>query len=135
MQNVERKREMFTHVHRVLRRADSSCSRVFIWVKRRGYIARGLPPIRRRSNSCLGGRHPTRAHRGGAKRVCVGGSYRGQLQFRACTLARSGGSNEPPVLWLGVIVPHDTLIKMRNSVRNNEEGRTVAGQSCYEKPL
>lgn len=40
----------------------------------------------------------------------------------------------PPGLGLGVIVPSDVMTKMRNSLRNNEEGRTVAVQAVFARP-
>jgi SAM-dependent methyltransferase len=40
----------------------------------------------------------------------------------------------PPPLGLGVIVPRDVTTKMRNSLKNTEEGRTVAVQALYARP-
>ena len=39
----------------------------------------------------------------------------------------------PPPLGLGVIVPQDVTVKMRNSLKNTEEGRTVAVQAIYAR--
>lgn len=39
----------------------------------------------------------------------------------------------PPPLGLGVIVPGDVTTKMRNSLKNTEEGRTVAVQAVYAR--
>ena len=48
---------------------------------------------------------------------------------RLAALEREG----PPPLGLGVIVPGDVALKMRNSLRNTEEGRTVAVQAVYAR--
>jgi ubiquinone/menaquinone biosynthesis C-methylase UbiE len=37
-------------------------------------------------------------------------------------------------LWLGLIVPHDAQEKMRNSIRNSEQGRTTVCRGHFRKP-
>ena len=49
-------------------------------------------------------------------------------------LAAADVRADPSALWLGVVVPDDALAKMRNSLRNNEEGRTVVARGRYVKP-
>lgn len=49
---------------------------------------------------------------------------------RLAALARSG----PPLLDIGAIVPEQVAEKMRNGLRNNEEGRTRAIQAVYRRP-
>lgn len=48
---------------------------------------------------------------------------------RLAMLEREG----PPPLGLDVIVPRDATLKMRNSLKNTEEGRTVAVQAVYAR--
>lgn len=49
---------------------------------------------------------------------------------RIAALARDGA----PRLDIGAIVPNDVGVKMRNGLRNNEEGRTLAIQAVYVRP-
>lgn len=38
-------------------------------------------------------------------------------------------------LWLGLVVPRDARVKMENSIRNSEEGRTMVFRGHFRKPV
>lgn len=56
------------------------------------------------------------------------------LDAARCRLAAAETQPFASTLWLGLIVPHDVQKKMRNSIRNSEEGRTIVFRGHFRKP-
>jgi len=56
------------------------------------------------------------------------------LEAARCRLAAAETQPSASTLWLGLIVPYDVQKKMRNSIRNSEERRTIVFRGHFRKP-